>query len=125
MSNRPSNRNLAFILSSLGVALIIAIFVSPFASSDPDGLDRVSQDLKFEHKASEDAPAQKLPFARLFDEYALKGVPEGIATPMAGLVGTLATFGLAWGTGKLLVKKNTPAADNDISAYQSNDEQAN
>ncbi|MGL4883970.1 MAG: PDGLE domain-containing protein [Waterburya sp.] len=125
MSNRPSNRNLAFILSGLGVALIIAIFVSPFASSDPDGLDRVSQDLKFEHKASEDAPAQKLPFARLFDEYALKGVPEGIATPIAGLVGTLATFGLAWGTGKLLVKKNTPAADNDISAYQSNDEQAN
>ncbi|MGL5794835.1 MAG: PDGLE domain-containing protein [Waterburya sp.] len=125
MSNRSSNRNLAFVLSGLGVALIIAIFVSPFASSDPDGLDRVSQDLKFEHKASEDAPAQKLPFARLFDEYALKGVPEGIATPMAGLVGTLATFGLAWGTGKLLVKKNTPAADNDISAYQSNDEQAN
>ncbi|MGL5942362.1 MAG: PDGLE domain-containing protein [Waterburya sp.] len=125
MSNRPSNRNLAFVLSGLGVALIIAIFVSPFASSDPDGLDRVSQDLKFEHKASEDAPAQKLPFARLFDEYALKGVPEGIATPIAGLVGTLATFGLAWGTGKLLVKKNTPAADNDISAYQSNDEQAN
>jgi cobalt/nickel transport protein len=125
MSNNSSNRNLAFIISGLGIALIIAIFVSPFASSDPDGLDRVSQDLKFEHKASEDAPANKLPFAHIFDEYALKGVPEGIATPMAGLVGTLATFGIAWGTGKLLVKKNTPAADNDISGYQSNDEQAN
>jgi cobalt/nickel transport protein len=125
MSNNSSNRNLAFIISGLGIALIIATFVSPFASGDPDGLDRVSQDLKFEHKASEDAPANKLPFAQVFDEYALKGVPEGIATPMAGLVGTLATFGIAWGTGKLLVKKNTPAADNDISGYQSNDEQAN
>jgi cobalt/nickel transport protein len=123
MNNKLPSRNLAFVISSLGVALIIAVFASPFASSDPDGLDRVSQDLKFEHKASEDAPAQKLPFAKIFDEYALKGVPEGIATPMAGLIGTLATFGLAWGTGKLLVK--SPAADNDISAYQSNDEQAN
>jgi cobalt/nickel transport protein len=119
MSNKPPNRNLAFVISGLGIALIIAIFVSPFASGDPDGLDRVSQDLKFEHKASEDAPAQKLPFARIFDEYALKGVPEGIATPMAGLVGTLATFGLAWGIGKLLVKKKSSAVDNDISADHS------
>jgi cobalt/nickel transport protein len=121
MSNKLPSRNLAFVLSGLGVALLIAIFVSPFASSDPDGLDRVSQDLKFEHKAAEDTPAQKLPFARIFDEYALKGVPEAVATPMAGLVGTLATFGLAWGIGKLVVK-NSSAVDNQISTHQSSDE---
>ncbi len=117
MSNKLPSRNLTFIISGLGIALLIAIFVSPFASSDPDGLDRVSQDLKFEHKANEDAPANKLPFARIFDEYALKGVPEAIATPMAGLVGTLATFGLAYGIGKLAVKKS-PAVDNNNSTHQ-------
>jgi cobalt/nickel transport protein len=118
MSNKVPSRNLAFVLSGLGVALLIAIFVSPFASSDPDGLDRVSQDLKFEHKASEDAPANKLPFARIFDEYALKGVPETVATPMAGLVGTLATFGLAWGIGKLAVKNSSTVDHNTASGSE-------
>lgn len=122
MSNQSRSRNLAFVISGLGVSLLIAIFLSPFASSDPDGLDRVSQDLKFEHRAKEDAPAHKLPFARIFDEYALKGVPENIATPMAGLVGTLATFGLAWGIGKLVVKNNPSSPNDEISTYQSSDE---
>ena len=121
MSNKHRDRNFAFIIIGLGVALLIAIFVSPFASPNPDGLDRVSQDLKFGNKAAEDAPAHKLPFAQVFDQYSLKGVPEGIATPMAGLVGTLVTFGLAWGIGKLLVKKSHSSADPDISA-RSNDE---
>lgn len=121
MSNKPTKGNLTFLLSGLGTALLIAVFASPFASSNPDGLDRVSQDLKFEHKAAEDTPAQNLPFAKVFDEYALKGVPETVATPMAGLVGTLATFGLAWGLGKLMIK-NSPAVDNQISAHQSSEE---
>lgn len=99
--NMTRDRNRAFVIAGLGIALLIAIFLSPFASKDPDGLDRVSQDLKFEDKAVEDTPAKKLPFHSLFDEYSLKGVPEGIATPIAGLVGTLATFGLAWGSANL------------------------
>ncbi|MBW4578895.1 MAG: PDGLE domain-containing protein [Tildeniella nuda ZEHNDER 1965/U140] len=98
-------RNRAFIVTGLGIALLIAIFLSPFASKDPDGLDRVSEDLKFGEKALEEQPAQKLPFYALFDEYAVRGVPEQIATPLAGLAGTLVTFGLAWGAGKLLVRK--------------------
>ncbi|BAU66795.1 putative cobalt transport protein [Stanieria sp. NIES-3757] len=114
MSHKISrSRNLAFVIAGLGSALLIAIFLSPFASSDPDGLDRVSQDLKFEHKATEDAPAKKLPFAQIFDEYALKGVPAGIATPLAGLVGTLATFGLAWGVGKLAIKNSSSPPDEE------------
>lgn len=105
MSNNLSrDRNRAFIITGLGIALLIAVFISPFASQDPDGLDRVSQDLKFEDRAVEDAPAKKLPFYAVFEEYALRGVPEAIATPLAGLVGTLATFGLAWGIGKLVVR---------------------
>jgi cobalt/nickel transport protein len=102
--NLSPSRNRAFFIAGLGVALLIAVFLSPFASKNPDGLDRVSQDLKFDHKAAEDAPARKLPFAQIFDEYALKGVPEAVATPLAGLAGTLATFGLAWGIGKLVIR---------------------
>lgn len=105
------------VITGLGIALLIAVFLSPFASKNPDGLDRVSQDLKFEHKAAEDAPARKLPFYSIFDEYALRGVPEEIATPIAGLVGTLATFGLAWGIGKLVVRgSHSSATDRDASS---------
>lgn len=102
-----TNRNRTFVLTGLGSALLIAIFLSPFASSDPDGLDRVSQDHKFDTKAVEEPPAKKIFFAQIFEEYALKGVPEQLATPLAGLVGTLATFGLALGIGKLAVRKSS------------------
>lgn len=105
MTNHFSTqRNRLFVLTGLGIALVVAVFISPFASSDPDGLERVAQDLEFEDKAIEDAPANKLPFYTVFEEYALRGVPEVVATPLAGLAGTVVTFGLAWGAGKLLIR---------------------
>src|SRR4028118_1812331 len=120
-SNLSRSRNRAFIIAGLGTALLIAIFLSPFASQDPDGIDRVSQDLKFDNKAVEDAPARKLPFAQVFDEYALKGVPDAVATPLAGLVGTLATFGLAWGIGKLVVRGSDSTGRNDDASPYSDE----
>ena len=115
-NNLLRERNRALVLAGLGVALLIAVFLSPFASKNPDGLDRVSQDLKFEQKAAKDTPARKLPFYSIFDEYALRGVPEELATPIAGLVGTLATFGLAWGIGKLVVRgSNSSGTERDVS----------
>jgi cobalt/nickel transport protein len=108
MSNRTRTRNQAFVLTGLGVALLVAVFLSPFASSNPDGLDRVSQDQGFDTAASENPPSHQLPFYAVFEEYALRGVPESLATPLAGLIGTLVTFGLAWGAGKLLIKGSEP-----------------
>lgn len=114
MSRVASQRNKAFVITGLGIALLIAVFLSPFASPHPDGLDRVSQDHGFASNAQEDAPAHKLPFYSIFNEYAMRGVPEGLATPLAGLVGTLITFGLAWGAGKLLVKGSSEtSSDSD------------
>lgn len=120
-SNLSKSRNRAFVIAGLGVALLIAIFLSPLASKDPDGLDRVSKDLKFEEKAAEDAPAKKLPFYAVFEEYALRGVPEPLQTPLAGLVGTLATFGLAWGIGKLAVRGNAPSSTEHDDSLHSDD----
>jgi cobalt/nickel transport protein len=100
-------RNRAFVLTGLGVALLVAVFLSPFASSNPDGLDRTAADHGFDKNAAENPVSHKLPFYSVFDEYAVRGVPGAIATPLAGLAGTLVTFGLAWGAGKLLVKGNS------------------
>lgn len=103
-TNHSGSRNRALIIMGLGAALLVAVFLSPLASSDPDGLNRVAEDLNFANREAKNAPAQQLPFAEVFDGYALRGVPEGVATPMAGLVGTLVAFGLAWGGGKLLLR---------------------
>ncbi|MGB7084252.1 MAG: PDGLE domain-containing protein [Phormidesmis sp.] len=115
MSNRFSSKQYrTFFLSGLGIALVIAAVVSPFASSSPDGLNRVAEDLGFADQEPDTPLAQQLPFAEAFDEYALRGVPERLATPLAGVVGVLATFGLAWTAGKLLVRKSA-ASENPQS----------
>ena len=100
------NKNRIFIFTGLALALSIAAFLSPFASKNPDGLDRVSKDLKFEEKATAESPAKKLPFSQIFEEYSFKAVPdEKVSTALAGVTGTLVVFGLAWGIGKLAVRK--------------------
>lgn len=116
MSDRTSQmRYGTFFLISLGVALIIAAVVSPFASSDPDGLNRVAEDLGFTDKEHPEPVATKLPFAGVFDGYAVRGVPAPVATPIAGVVGALAAFGIAWGAGKLLIRKSgSSTADPDV-----------
>jgi cobalt/nickel transport protein len=104
-------KNRTFFLSGLGIALLVAIFLSPFASQDPDGLDRVAQDQKFDTKALEQPPAHQLPFFQVFEEYTLRGVPQPVATPLAGLVGTLVTFGLAWGVGKGILGRSPSSTE--------------
>jgi cobalt/nickel transport protein len=95
----------------LGVAASIALLLSPFASSQPDGLNRVAEDLQFANRERQDAPAKQLPFSDAFDGYAVKGTPDAIATPLAGLIGTIVTFGIAWGIGKLMVRNSNPTDD--------------
>ncbi len=116
MSDSSRNRNVTFALIGLGIALAIATFLSPFASQNPDGLDRVAQDHKFDAKAAAAPPAKQLPFYQVFEEYAVRGVPEAVATPLAGIIGTLAAFGLAWGIGKVAVRNSAaPPEDDNIS----------
>lgn len=123
MSDRTSQtRYGTFFLVSLGIALAIAAVLSPFASSNPDGLNRVSEDLGFTDRAHAEPVATKLPFAKVFHGYALRGVPAAVATPVAGIMGTLAAFGIAWSAGKLLTggksagSSSTADPDVDVDA---------
>ncbi|HBC43549.1 MAG: PDGLE domain-containing protein [Pseudanabaena sp.] len=105
------NKNRIFLFIGLAIALSIAAFLSPFASKNPDGLDRVAQDLKFEEKVATEPPAKQLPFSQIFDEYSIKVIPkdnEKLATALAGVTGTLVVFGLAWAIGKLTVRNSEP-----------------
>jgi cobalt/nickel transport protein len=86
------------ILFSLMAAMVLALTLSPFASSWPDGLERVAQDKGF-LKKGETAPLLKTPLA----DYLWPQVQnERWATSLAGLAGTLAVFGMGYGLAGLL-----------------------
>ena len=106
--NANSQKNNRWFLSlGLFASLAIALFLAPLASQDPDGLDRVAQDLEFESKALKYPPASKLPFAQVFEEYKVKGVPEQLSTSSAGVIGTLLCFGLGLGLAKIITLRKT------------------
>ena len=82
----------------LCIALAVAI-LSPLASPHPDGLERVAEDQGFIERAR-DAQFEIIP------DYVMPGVQsEGIATILAGLVGTLIMFGAAFVLGRLLLQR--------------------
>lgn len=79
-----------FLLAGLLVAVGLGLFVSPFASSDPDGLERVATDQGFIDSA-EDHSFRDSPVA----DYSVKGVDEPrVSTGLAGMIGVLITFGV-------------------------------
>ncbi len=84
------------------VGLLIALavtLISPLASAWPDGLERVAEDKGFIEDA-QDAPYEVIP------DYVLPGIGnEAVATILAGIVGTLVVFGLAYGLGALLKRR--------------------
>lgn len=91
-----------FVLLSLIVALILAIFLSPFASLSPDGLEKVAEDKGFIEKALEEGVWRFSPIP----DYAFPGISnEAIATSIAGLIGTLITVIIGWLIAKLIIIK--------------------
>ena len=74
----------------LGVALALAAFASPFASSLPDGLEHVAETLGFADRASAAGAAP-------FPDYTVPFVGSaGLTAAVAGLAGTVAAAVLAW-----------------------------
>lgn len=80
-----------------GLLIALAVtFISPLASSSPDGLERVAEDKGYLEKAK-DAPYH------VIADYAFPWVHnEALATILAGLVGTLMVFGIVMGLGYVL-----------------------
>ena len=89
------------IIIGLFVALIIAFAFSPFASSFPDGLEKVAEQKGFIERGA--GPAiLKSPIP---DYRWPKIVDPKFATSLSGLTGTFVVFGLVYGLAFLLKKK--------------------
>jgi cobalt/nickel transport protein len=80
------------------IALAVAVFLSPFASPHPDGLERVAEDYGFLDKGEGSAlVGSPIP------DYLFPGIEnEGLATSVAGLIGTLLAFGIMYGLARLI-----------------------
>lgn len=81
---------------AVGLVLAIALaIVSPLASSDPDGLERVAENIGFLDRA-QNAPYQLIP------DYVVPGVQnEALATILAGVIGLLIVFAVSYGIARL------------------------
>jgi cobalt/nickel transport protein len=88
------------IILSLVAAAVLALLISPFASSWPDGLEKAAANKGFLHKG-EHSMLQS-PIAG----YLFPGVRnEAVATGLAGLLGVALVFGVGWGLQELLSRR--------------------
>ena len=94
-----------FTAAAVAIAVTLAFFVSPQASSQPDGLNKVAIDKGFadteRSHALGDGPTAG---------YAVRGIDnERLSTGLAGLIGVTVTF--AVGAGLFLVVRRARRAD--------------
>lgn len=82
----------------LAVSMAVAILLAPFASKFPDGLEKIAERLGFLQRGIPNV-ASPLP------DYQIPGLAGGISTAMAGVIGVLAAFLLAYTIIKVLHRK--------------------
>ncbi len=84
----------------LGIAILLAVF-SPLASSNPDGLEWVAEQAGFLDVAQG-------PLYNIIPDYVFPGISnEALATIVAGIVGALLVFGVAFGVAYLRKNQKT------------------
>lgn len=86
------------VAGGLAIAFLVA-FLSPLASSAPDGLERVAHDLGFLGRVQN-------PLYTILPDYTIPGVGnKALSTIISGMVGVLLVFGLSLGLAFLMKRK--------------------
>lgn len=91
-----------FVWVGLGVALLVALFLSPFASTSPERLEKIAEAKRFSQKEEgwkfwEHAP---------LSNYTLPWIKNAkVSTALSGFAGTLAIFFIAIGIAKVIRKR--------------------
>lgn len=94
----PGRRRGWWVAAGLAIAAIVVVVAAFLASGDPDGLERVAEDIGFT------GAGQDGPFTIIAD-YVFPGVDGPMATILAGLLGIAVVFALAWLAGKALARR--------------------
>jgi PDGLE domain-containing protein len=94
-----------FTILALALAIGLATAVSPYASSSPDGLEKVAGDKAFLDQGRLHSIQAESPVP----DYAVPGIDDPrVATGLAGFGGTLLVFGLGYGL--VATRRRTAAA---------------
>ena len=81
-----------FVLTGLAVAVALVVFVAPFASPHPDGLETVAEQTGFA------SAAQEHPIGGPLADYQVAGVEsETVGTIVSGIIGTVIAFAIGLG----------------------------
>ncbi|WP_052343998.1 energy-coupling factor ABC transporter permease [Kallotenue papyrolyticum] len=99
---RPALSGRALLGGGLALAALLTL-LAPLASSAPDGLERVAEDLGFLGRALD-------PLYALLPDYTLPGVSGGLSTILAGLLGVIIVAALAYGIA-LRLRRRAPLAE--------------
>lgn len=93
-----------FTVLALAVAVGLAVAISPFASSSPDGLEKVAEKKAF----LDQGKAHPIQDGSPIPDYAFPGIGNArVATGMAGFVGTLVVFAVSYGLGALVRRRRS------------------
>jgi hypothetical protein len=87
-----------WVILALAIAVLVVIGAALWASADPDGLERVAEDISFI------GAGQESPFQVIAD-YVFPGLDGPMATIVAGVIGIAVLFAVVWGLGKLLARR--------------------
>jgi cobalt/nickel transport system permease protein len=102
----------ALLAAGLGIALAVGVFLAPFASEHPDGLEYVGEKLGF----LKDGPPPILPAP--IPDYSFPlfgGANVKVATALAGLVGTLVVFVVGLVLARVFSKRTPVGVDPDAA----------
>jgi hypothetical protein len=97
-SREPGSRRRWWI-GGLVIAVLVVVVLAPLASPDPDGLERVAEDLGFIDRAENLVGG-------LLGDYAIPGIEDpAVSTIVSGLIGITIVMLVIIGVGRLLARR--------------------
>lgn len=90
-------------VAGLLITVVVVILAAAFASSDPDGLERVAEDKGF-LDAAQGSSFQIIP------DYTVPGIDGTISTIIAGIIGVAIVFAVVFVLGRVMARRRASRA---------------
>jgi hypothetical protein len=88
-------------VAGIAIAALVVIVLAPLASSDPDGLERVAEDVGFIDRAENMVSG-------ILGDYAIPGIDDpAVSTVLSGLLGLAIVLGIMLVVGRVLARRRT------------------